>query len=388
MTQNINFVLHLDSPEHIRFVHRIAAREILVSAEPFSVAGKIRFKSIKSLFSSLQKTGRSVSLLWDRFCKNSQLDALLSDFEAIRDSLDAVRFTDPGVGLLLKKTFPALRLQFLMWDGNQNSISIQNWEKLLHPALERIVLSNQMTASVVGEVVMQSVIPFEIKVLGRFPLFTSARRLPAAAGSDLNDQRASMTLISDDQPSQCFPIRQSSRNTVIYNDKDLFLVDKIDALTAMGISWFNLEPHTKTQFECLADRDPVADATSIRNAWDRPLTTGFFEENRTAAPLDDLSNRFLKNENQEQVATVIEAQKHSYLLLHIQRRIELPCHVVFLTPEQRSIRFQLSDLQDMKGEVKQNSISEGYYLLPWIKHVVPASLMKIIDSPPEHKAQT
>lgn len=374
----MNFVLHLHTFEEKEAAARTDVTEIILHAEAFSIGGGVADTDIPEIVELIKSTGKQVTLLWDLYCTDADLDSLSLRFISISDMVDAVRFSDPGVGLVLKRIVPGLSLQFFAWDGYQNRAGIQRWIELFYPEIQRIIVSNQTTADSIRLLVRETDLPVEIPVLGRLRLFYSARLLLHNHLSDTTDVLAAST----DRPEQFFPVMESENGTVIYNDQDLFLLDRLDTLMEMGVKHVSMEPHTAEQYHLIADAGYIpASVETIRKNWNKPLTAGFFDENRTDQLLGKLTNRFLKREKQQQVATVLESIKNSHTLLQLNRPINLPCNVVFLTPERQIVDYRIEFLRDLHQVDYQKGVDAGIYILPWIKFVVPATIMKIQGIP-------
>ncbi len=373
----MKFVLNLISIDYLESAAKMALSEVVLQCNRFSIAGGISDIDLPDVAEQIRARGVNVTLLWDRFCRDEEIERLAEQLSGFTENISSVRFADPGVGLFLKRQLPELNLQFLMWDGHQNRSGIIKWINAFQPNLQRLIISNQISVQSIKSLREATSTNIEIKGLGRFQLFYSERSLLHNQISENPGEHHRVTVASMDRPTQFFPVQETPRSTVIFNDNDLFLLDRLDDLEKMGIDYVGLEPHTEEQYQLLASvRDLTAESGYIREIWDRPLTSGFFDENKTDVLLEKLTNPFLKDEKQQQIATVLESYRNSHILIHLHQKLELPCQVLFLTPERKTVSHRIAGLRDLQGKEYWKMANKGFYLLPWIKFVVPASIMK------------
>lgn len=368
----MKFVLYLGQSDCLQSALEIDAQEVVLQAASFSASGGLEDSDLFSVAKSVNRSGRRVTLQWDRYCRDDEIQQLADLLCQFSSELNAIRFADPGVGHFLVDEPTGHELQFQMWDGHQNRSGVLEWIGAFGGGLQRIVISNQVPFKTLRQLRRQTDLPLEINGLGRIQLFHSARGLLKGRSTD-SDR---FCLASTDRPNQFFPVRESEYGTVIFNDKELFLLDKIPELKEAGIDYLGLNPGIGEHFRLLASSGRLETGIEeIRKSWKTPLTTGFFEENQTDASLTKLTNAFLKDERDNRIATVLESSKNSHTLIQLHQAIELPCEVLFLTPERKTIPFQIVSLQSLKRKCHNKSAAEDVYLLPWIKYVVPATIM-------------
>ncbi len=208
-------------------------------------------------------------------------------------------------------------------------------------------------------------------------LFYSPRKLLSNNPFEKPDEDSEILTASTDRPSQFFSVQQTGQGTVIFNDKDLYLLDRLEEIKAIGINYLGIELYTTKQYRLIEEYFGRPDwIDEVKNSWENPLISGFFSQNQTDSLLARLTNAYLKNEKQYQLGSVIESLKNTHTLLHLKRDLDLPQRVVFVTPERKVVDFEITQLIDLKGTLYQDKAGPGYYRLPWIKYVIPASIMK------------
>ncbi len=373
----MEYVLNLGNREQLQMVIRIPVNEIVIQTAGFSLYGGISEVDLLDSLNQLKSSGKQITLQWDMLCQDDEIETLANVFKEFSNKITAIRFVDPGVGVCLKRRFPTHQLQFLMWDGHQNRAGIMEWIQIFQPNLHRIILSNQVSKKIIKELRQETKIPIEIKVLGRMQLFYSPRKLLSNNPFEKLDEDSQILAASTDRPSQFFSAQQTRQGTVMFNDKDLYLLDRLEEIKALGINYLGIELHTNKQYRVIEEHfGKPGWIDKVKNSWKTPLISGFFSQNQTDNLLARLTNAYLKNEKQYQLGSVIESLKNTHTLLHLKRDLDLPQQVVFMTPERKVVNFEITQLIDLKGRLYQDKAGPGYYRLPWIKYVVPASIMK------------
>ncbi|MBU2647446.1 U32 family peptidase [bacterium] len=380
----MKFVLHLSEIDYLESVIKINITDVVLQTSRFSVTGRISDNDLFDVLEKLNFCGKKVILLWDILCHDDDILHLADILIQHAKQISSIRFADPGVGAYLKNRFPDHGLQFLMWDGHQNCSGVLEWINAFEPSLNRIILSNQIPVQTIRKLRQDTAIPIEIKGLGRMQVFYSARRLLGNQYPQSMDTPRQVVAASTDRPSQFFPVVENRHGTAIFNDRDLCLLDELETIQTAGVDYFGLDFDSMNQFKILENGlDPKEWVDPVKSSWNRPITKGFFFNNRTDALLDKLTNAFLRDDKQHQIGLVIESSKNGHTLFHLQQNLVLPQRVLFLTPERKKIPFEIVKLHDLKGKVYMQTAHEGYYLLPWIKYVGPASVMNIIASGPQ-----
>ncbi|MBT3225770.1 MAG: hypothetical protein HN580_01990 [Deltaproteobacteria bacterium] len=373
----MDYVLNLGNKEHLEMVTRIPVKEVVIQARSFSLYGSISDIDLHDTLNILKLHGKRITLQWDTLCQDGEIESLANLFADYSKNIPAIRFVDPGVGAYLKRRFPDHQLQFLMWDGHQNRTGISEWIQIFQPNLQRVILSNQIPKRMIEKLRQDTKIPIEIKGLGRMQLFYSPRKLLHNNLPQKLDGHPDITTASNDRPSQFFSVKETRQGTAIFNDKDLYLLDELQEIQEIGVDYLGMELYTTEQYQLIEEcfgRPGWVD--EVKTFWKSPLTSGFFIQNKTDALLTRLTNAYLKDEKQYQLGSVLESLKNVHTLLHLSQNLVLPQQVVFVTPERKKVRFEITKLYDLKGILHQGKIDEGFYRLPWIKYVVPASLMK------------
>lgn len=372
----MKFNLTLKNIKQLDLVKKIPLDEILLLTAAFSKIGEIRDHEIGVCITQLAKSNKKIILVWDIPCKNQELYCLGKIIIPLINKIAAVRFMDPGVGLFLKSKFPELKLQISLEQGCLNSGGILCWIENFSPNLSRVILSNQIPISGIKSYRHQ--IDLEMELLGAGPIniFFSARPLlrPFTAGELSNEVEIIAT--SKERVSQRSQVKENRHGTIMFHENHLFILNCLNVIEAAGIDWLRLELQETCQYQILRDNYPSGNWINLlEKKWKEKSTRGFFKQNDTHNPLNRVLNKRLLKNNENQIGVVLESVKNEYTLVELSQFVKLPEIVLFLTPEGKKINFQLEALSDLSGMVHKTSVEGGYYLLPWIKKTVPASII-------------
>ncbi|MBU3917292.1 U32 family peptidase [bacterium] len=377
----MDYILNLGNINYLNYVRYLPIEEILVQAEFFSRFGSISEDELDVVIKKLKKEGKKVILAWDTISNDRNLIDLNKRFILLKDSVEAVRFIDPGVGLFLKREYPEIRLHLSLEHGNTNEQSILHWINEFSPNIDRVVLSNQFPASAIKSIDRLIDVKIEILGAGKIEMLYSSRYLLERYFERKEKSLLCAKVASDDRPKQISTAIENSSGTQVFYDKELFLLDCINDIKDSGIEILRLEYHEESDYRNLRN-------TSMKTGWEEEMksfcpqktTRGFFYGNHTHQLLKNLSNKYLKEENENKVGAVIESVKNGYTLIEIQKEMTLPKELVFISPEGKEINYQLESLKDLKGCKAFGKVHSGFYILPWIKHTVPATIIKLNQS--------
>ncbi len=376
----MKYILNLSDIKYISAVKSAAVAEILLQTASFSKVGSITDEEIARCISAVAKANKDVVLAWDTLCKDGVIHSLGNMLSRFSDRIDAIRFMDPGVGLYLKENFPELKLQFSMEYGPPNQVGILDWIDVFSPNLSRVVVSNQMPVSIIQLLRGKTSLELELLGAGRIEMFYSARTLLGRYLPRGESPVIEATAASEDRPRQLSPVLENPKGTLMFYYKDLFVLDAVDDCTDSGIDWLRLEFYEDYQYEILqrnlAEKDWIM---VLKENWRVKTTQGFFRVNKSHRLLEKLTNKFLKDEKENQVGIVLESIKNSYTLIETRQELHLPLDVLFLSPERKKTVFRIKTLIDLRGSQFSRSVPVGYYLLPWVKHTVPATIIRLRD---------
>ncbi len=258
--------------------------------------------------------------------------------------------------------------------GNFNESAITNWVSYFGPQLRRIILSNQLPLAEIKKLNVKAEI--EIQGCGRIELFYSPRQLVHGHLSQEADA-ISLSCASADRPTQISPLIENSSGTFMFYDKDLFILDELRD-DDISPNYIRLELYHPSQYEMLLQHYPKPGwQKKLEGTLSTKTTRGFFRINKSHAPLQRLTNKHLKKESETKIGVILESIKKQHMVTEIQKEITLPARIMFCSPEGKQVEYMIQNAENLAGKIMERKILPGFYKLPWIKHVVPASILKI-----------
>ena len=149
----------------------------------------------------------------------------------------AVRVRDLGAAMWVREQHPELPLQLVAETGSHNYESLLGLWEAFAPALERLTLSCELTEQEVRDLVGRLPVPCEVLGAGRILLFYSPR--PLLRGhfeSDAEDDGwIEVSSQSEESGSRPFPTLETSHGTMMFYNKDLFQLDRLQGLLGAGL---------------------------------------------------------------------------------------------------------------------------------------------------------
>lgn len=350
-------------------------REILLHTAEFSKTGEIEVAQISQCFEALKAHKKRVVFVWDLLCKDSQIDNLGSQLGPLVDQVEAVRFLDPGVGNYLVSKYPGIRLQYSLEKGTHNIKGVLAWANYFSSNLDRIILSNQIPLSQVKKICGSNIVNIELSGIGRLEILNSPRPLIQTHLPGLTGQK--IVAASEDRPHQLSPLIENTHGTLMYYGKDLFVLDMLEEIEASGVNYLGLDFFEEIGLKNFNRLYPERGWISkLKIAWPKNTTRGFLRTNKTHVPLKRLTNRYLQKEQENKLGVVLESVKKVHLLVELRQSIELPRVINFYTPEGKVVGYEVRWAKDLKGDELRGTLDRGYYLFPWVKYIVPATIMK------------
>ncbi len=320
-----------------------------------------------------QVAGRPLVLNLDRLVSDQEIGGLLAQIGPFLPYFQAVRVMDPGLGAALVRTFSQVAIELSLEQGIPNGLAVLAWARAMGVNLRKLILSNQIPVAEIANLTPKLNLACELLVLGPVETFYSPRKLL----SPLLQGEARQGLgTAEDRPKQHFPLYESEAGTLVYHDKDLYLLDRLDQAEEAGITDFRVSLVGAEQFDLAAAHwqgkgfDPA-----LKQAWPNKTTKGFFLKNRTDKPLARLVNSRLQGLRGLEVAQVLEGKAKQYTLLEIKEKITLPMRLKQCNPEGRETIFTLETLTGLQGEAVANPVLPGIYRTAWIKAALPKSLI-------------
>src|SRR5690606_4190698 len=133
-------------------------------------------------------------------------------------------------------------------NGNHNLRALEGWIELASGRMERIVLSIELSKTVISEYVTKLKVPCELLGFGRILLFYTPRPLLSALVPQKVSQNEELAALgeSEESPHKGFPIVENQHGTFMFHIKEFCLVEFAHELKEMGLSYFRIDQRWET----------------------------------------------------------------------------------------------------------------------------------------------
>ncbi len=363
-------------------------QEILLYPASLSKYGSLTLKDAKNhAINSNSWQNKKIVLVWDLLPDDEQLReqslALKSWLELLKQTSHSIsiRFQDPGVGFFLQQKYSDLALQLSLERFSHNLHSASHWEKIFQPQLEKIILSNLTPLSTIQEWLKTIKTDTELLGIGRLEIFYSPRELVSGVLNFDNEKKSpveplveqQVKIESIDRVGSWNRLVQNSRGSVLFNAKDVCVLNYWEAIKAAGVKFLRLEPYQLEQFSFIEEALKT-DWLALPRLWETGHIAGFLKVNRTDAQFKMLKNKNLKAENREKIGKIIESEKKSYTVLKLQKEVKLPCNAVLYNPEGKKLELKIAELESLtSSKVEKSLAKEGFYIMPYVPYGVASS---------------
>lgn len=363
--------------------------EVLIEPHELAREGRISIEQALILAKHAANSGLRAVLVWDILMTQDQFKARsallaqtdLSDFSAVRAQC-------PGAALWIRKNLSDKDLHFVVENSNHNLPALERWAEHLQP--KRLVLSTQLPEEKLIAYCQHLAKRFstECEVLGagKILLFYSKRHLlQANFDPDIDPDSAHWIYTdssSEESASRPFPTIENEHGTLMFLNKDHFILDKLDRLAEAGMYTIRIDL-----------RDPQGGADAARGIqeicqmtisqdpnlatwWPRPTAAPFFKRNRTDKQFARMKphTRLLRDANC--VAEVVTVERGEVLGLLVLRDFD-PCQgdFKFIAHDGSEMSAILSAPADLNGSPITRAEAHRIITCEWIKGVKAGAIL-------------
>lgn len=366
-----------------------AIKEVLLEPTALALQGTLSQEQCDQLAQEAHTHGLRVVLVWDTLLPQRTLDDLTPLLNTWNWSLyDAVRIADIGAASWLQHHHPTKPIQLLVEEGSHNMHALHGWCELLSPALERFILSIELPEERICEMSQTLPVGCEVMAVGRILLFTSPRSLLAHHTDNTAPNEDSTThkqaiITSDKSNNRPFPLVETTHGTMMFLDRDQFILDRLDKCWQAGLRMARLDfRHISPAPDACQPLDTwgrllLSAPASIREQWPRPTRAPFFKVNKTTAQFSRMKSHMHAKRDKACVAEVIAIQNGAYVALHVLRpfaaddalSMHLPTNEIRPLPSPLPCR-------NAQGQI-QSTFEAGYIaVLPWQKKACKGALIR------------
>ena len=395
--------------------------EVLLEPTLLARQGKLSSEQVHGLAAKARELGLRPVLVWDVLMPENVMSSIcqrLKDWDL--SSFGAIRACDPGAAYWLKTYLPQIPLQLIVETGNHNLESLWGWCDIFSGSLERLILSIELPEEKLVEYCQKLPVACELLGVGQILLFYSPRSLLAEhllerqtaeqeepdllslnlgnwGGEEVSFQDETDSLYEfnpnsslyleatsafAETPNRHFPTLETIHGTLMFLDKDQFILDRLDNLRSADLHTVRLDlRHLGREGDVAVDIDRIcrqilADPISLRLTWPRETRAPFFKANRTTALFPRMKSKLSDYRNDNCLAEVLAGEKGKYVVFYTLRSFELSQIKSMMMPTGEEIEVPPGiTFRNLNGEQLETAEPEQMLLTDWIKKAVPGALL-------------
>ena len=247
------------SLEKLKIAIDYGADAVYIGGEAYSLrvaAENFSYEDMKEGLEYAHKRGKKVYLTANIIPHNCDIDEFKKFIEEIRPlGFDAVLIADPGMFDMMRELAPEIPVHISTQANNTNYRSACFWHKM---GAKRVVLAREMSFSEIKEI--REKIPEDLEIeafvhgamcvsySGRCLLSNYMTNRDANQGACAHPCRWNYTLMEQTRPGEYMDVFENERGTIIFNSKDLCMIEYIPQLVNEGISSLKIEGRVKTSY--------------------------------------------------------------------------------------------------------------------------------------------
>ena len=363
--------------EKLKYAIKYGADAVYLGVVDFSLRAMrkgelITLENLKTAISTAQQMGAKAYLTLNIFGFNSDIKALESAMDVIKDSNpDALIISDVGIMRLAKKYMPNTDIHVSTQANILNYEAVRFWQDM---GATRAILARELPIKDVAEI-KQRVPEMELECFihgaqcvsfsGRCLLsdyMTNGER-KANSGNCSQPCRWSYKLVEETRPGQYYEIEENEKGTHILSTKDLCLVKHLKDMIDAGIDSFKVEGRTKSLYyvsavakayrEAIdtvlenpnADMQPYYD--ELLKVGNRGYTTGFYLGE--GYPKDGYSYDISKGLPGADFLCEFWGREGDYYKIKTKNKFNKNEDIEVISPEEKFVT-QVTEIKNMKGE--------------------------------------
>lgn len=363
--------------EKLKYAIKYGADAVYLGVVDFSLRAMrkgelITLENLKTAISTAQQMGAKAYLTLNIFGFNSDIKALESAMDVIKDSNpDALIISDVGIMRLAKKYMPNTDIHVSTQANILNYEAVRFWQDM---GATRAILARELPIKDVAEI-KQRVPEMELECFihgaqcvsfsGRCLLsdyMTNGER-KANSGNCSQPCRWSYKLVEETRPGQYYEIEENEKGTHILSTKDLCLVKHLKDMIDAGIDSFKVEGRTKSLYyvsavakayrEAIdtvlknpnADMQPYYD--ELLKVGNRGYTTGFYLGE--GYPKDGYSYDISKGLAGADFLCEFWGREGDYYKIKTKNKFNKNEDIEVISPDEKFVT-QVTEIKNMKGE--------------------------------------
>ncbi|MFZ1028405.1 MAG: U32 family peptidase [Limnoraphis robusta] len=371
-----------------RCVHAPNLQEVLLEPLLLARQGKLSLETVEFLASEAVNRSLHPVLVWDILMTEQMMMEICQKLTPVNFNIfSAIRVCDPGAAWWVKTNFPKLKIQLIVETGNHNFEALLGWCEVLSGSLERLILSIELPEQQLIEYCEKLPVACEILGVGRILLFYSPRSLLAqhlSVNSSEEIRYIETTVASEETQNRPFPTLETVHGTLMFLDKDQFILDQLDSLEKAGLKTVRLDLRHLSQADNVAVnidnicQQILENPTTLKTQWPRPIRAPFFKANRTTSIFHRMKSKAKLSEYRNEIglAEIVAVESKTAVIFYALQPFEFSQINALILPtgEERELPEEL-EFRNLKGEVMTQCDGEQILITNWFKKAMPGAVL-------------
>ncbi|MGL5083422.1 MAG: U32 family peptidase [Microcoleaceae cyanobacterium] len=369
-------------------------QEVLLEPVLLARQGRLSPEQTQSLALAATKRELKPVLVWDALMPERLMQPTCNQLKTWDlTHFQAIRVCDPGVAWWVKTHLPQIPIQLIVEAGNHNLAALQGWCDLFQGSLERLVLSIELTEQKLMEYCQTLPVGCEVLGVGQILLFYSPRSLllnhlqaPHFDQSEPNQERyLEATVASEESGNRPFPTVETHHGTLMFLDKDQFILDQLAPLKLSGLHSIRLDlRHLGQGYDVAMNIDQICqqildNPVDLRKNWPRPTRSPFFKANRTTSIFPRIRSRGKLADYRQQdecLAEVLSGESGKYVVFQSLQAFAMEQAQSLMLPTGETVSIPADLIFKMLNHEAVTRCDRDQLLVTdWIKKAVPGSLL-------------
>ncbi|MCB0209670.1 MAG: U32 family peptidase [Anaerolineae bacterium] len=362
--------------------------EVLLEPALLARQGRLSLEEAGQLALSARQQQLRPVLVWDALMP----ERLMTDARAqltgpFLSMFDAVRVSDIGAAHWLHTQHPNLPLQLIVETGNHNWPALKGWCDIFRPSLARLILSIELPEEKLVEYCRRLPVSCEVLGVGPILLFYSPRSLlaqPLAADDDETAPYVEALATPDEASSlRLFPTIETRHGTLMFLDKEQFILDRLIALRQAGLHTVRLDlrhlSHSGQAATGIVDlcRRIEHNPAGLRAEWPRPTRAPFFKANKTTAQFGRMKAKRHNYRDEDTLAEIIAGENGRYIVFQALRPFATTEAATLVLPHGETLPWPAAaSLRTLNGDPVDLADTDQLLVTQWIKKACAGALLK------------
>jgi len=359
--------------------------EVLLEPALLARQGRLEQQAAEELARAARELGLRAVLSWDTLLVQDEFETVtqaLADWDL--QCFDAVRVRDLGAAMWMRDSYPQLPLQLIADTGSHNFQSLLGLCEAFAPGLERLTLSCELTEAETSDFCRRLPVPCEVLGAGRILLFYSPRPLLSANFDPAEEEELPWIEVSsqsEESGSRPFPTLETQHGTMMFYNRDLFQLDRLDGLRAAGLCSVRIDMRhfgsqtTATEGLVALCEAMASDAGNLSDLWPNRALAPVFKANKTTAQFKRLKSPLHQMRDERCLAQVMAGQRERFLAYQVLRDFDVEEVGQVVLPTGDFLAVPKLSFRDLEGQPVTRCETGQVVTTQWLRRVCAASLL-------------